>query len=282
MRKKQNTGRSIAQSIHRIYASGLFVTAGFIIGFDSETESAAEAMIELIEEAAIPVCMVGLLYALPHTQLERRLEKEGRLFPHPERKDLKTADQCTMGLNFKTVRPRQEVLADYAYILERIYDPVAYAGRLQRLAGMLDNSGRKRRTRAAHSRRKLGSLEMLHRIMTNLPEPREIFRNTLSQCILGNPDSIRWVVALMALYLHVGPFSRDVIARIENIMATLEPPSALGTTLRVEHIVHAGDGERDDRCRISARRRQDRRPKFGLQLSHSASTCPMRRSPYRS
>ena len=114
MRKKKNTRRSIAQSIHTIYASGLFVTAGFIIGFDSETESAAEAMIELIEEAAIPVCMVGLLYALPHTQLERRLEKEGRLFPHPERKDLKTADQCTRGLNFKTVRPRQEVLADYA------------------------------------------------------------------------------------------------------------------------------------------------------------------------
>ncbi len=223
MRKKQNTRRSIAQSIHKIYASGLFVTAGFIIGFDSETESAAEAMIELIEEAAIPVCMVGLLYALPHTQLERRLEKEGRLFPHPERKDLKTADQCTMGLNFKTVRPRQEVLADYAYILERIYDPVAYAGRLQRLAGMLDNSGRKRQTRAAHSRRNLGSLEMLHRIMTNLPEPREVFRSTLSQCMSGNPDSIRWLVALMALYLHVGPFSRDVIARIENIMATLEP-----------------------------------------------------------
>jgi radical SAM superfamily enzyme YgiQ (UPF0313 family) len=223
MRKKQNTRRSIAQSVHTIYASGLFVTAGFIIGFDSETESAAEAMIELIEEAAIPVCMVGLLYALPHTQLERRLEKEGRLFPHPERKDLKTADQCTMGLNFKTLRPRQEVLADYAYILERIYDPVAYAGRLQRLARMLDKSGRKQQTRALHSRRKLGSLEMLHRIMTNLPEPREIFRNTLSQCISGNPDSIRWVVALMALYLHVGPFSRDVIARIEKIMATLEP-----------------------------------------------------------
>lgn len=223
MRKKQNTRRSIAQSIHTIYASGLFVTAGFIIGFDSDTESAAEAMIELIEEAAIPVCMVGLLYALPHTQLGRRLEMEGRLFPHPERKDLKTADQCTMGLNFKTLRPRQEVLADYAHVLERIYDPVAYAGRLQRLAKMLDNSGRKQQTRAAHSRRKLGSIEMLHRIMTNLPEPREIFRDTLSQCMSCNPDSIRWVVALLALYLHVGPFSREVIARIENIMATLEP-----------------------------------------------------------
>ena len=183
MRKKQNTRRSIAQSIHTIYASGLFVTAGFIIGFDSETESAADAMIDVIEEAAIPVCMVGLLYALPHTQLGRRLEKEGRLFPHPERKDLKTADQCTMGLNFKTLRPRHEVLADYARVLQRIYDPPAYAGRLRRLAKMLNNSGRKQQTRAAHSRRRHGSIEMLHRIMTNLPEPREIFRSTLSQCM---------------------------------------------------------------------------------------------------
>ena len=33
MRKKQNTRRNIAQSIHKIYAAGLFVTAGFIVGF---------------------------------------------------------------------------------------------------------------------------------------------------------------------------------------------------------------------------------------------------------
>ncbi|MGO8772649.1 MAG: hypothetical protein ACLQHT_00130, partial [Terracidiphilus sp.] len=32
----------------------------------------------------------------------------------PERVDLKTADQCTMGLNFTTLRPRQEILADCA------------------------------------------------------------------------------------------------------------------------------------------------------------------------
>jgi hypothetical protein len=49
----------------------------------------ADAMIDLIEEAAIPVCMVGLLYALPNTQLTRRLEKEGRLHPHPERQKVK-------------------------------------------------------------------------------------------------------------------------------------------------------------------------------------------------
>ena len=63
----------------------------------------------------------------------------------------------------------------------------------------------------------LGNSEVLHRIMTNLPEPRDLFRRVLTECISSNPDSIRYIVLLMAFYLHVGPFSREVIARIENI-----------------------------------------------------------------
>jgi hypothetical protein len=222
MRKKQNTRRNIAQSIHKLYAAGLFVHAGFIIGCDSETESAADAMIDLIEEAAIPVCMVGLLYALPNTQLTRRLEQEGRLHP-VVRADVKSADQCTMGLNFETLRPRQEILTDYVRVLRCIYDPAAYASRLRRLTNMLDSSSRKRQARAQHSRRNYGSLEILHRIVSNLPEPRDLFRRTLSQCMASNPDSTRRIVLLMALYLDVGTFSSDVIVRLENIIAALDP-----------------------------------------------------------
>ena len=70
-----------------------------------------------------------------------------------------------MGLNFETLRPRQEILADYAHILERIYDPVAYAGRLQRLATMLDNSGRKQQTRAEHSQQQGRQPGNAHRII---------------------------------------------------------------------------------------------------------------------
>ena len=221
MRKKQNTRRNIAHSIQTLYAAGLFVTAGFIVGFDSDTQSVADAMIELIEEAAIPVCMVGLLYALPNTQLTRRLDKEGRLHPDPERPDL-SADQCTMGLNFETLRPRQEIFADYSRILDRIYDPVSFSGRLQRLSRMLNNSGRRKRMRTEYSRHRNGNLEVLHRIMTNLPEPRDLFRHVLTECITRNPESIEYIVLLMAFYLHVGPFSREVIGRIDNIMATLE------------------------------------------------------------
>jgi len=216
MRKKQNTRRSLVESIKKIYAAGMFVTAGFIVGFDNEKGSIADDMIELIEESAIPVCMVGLLYALPNTQLTRRLEKEGRLHPTPASYPPGAGDQCTQGLNFDTVRPRQEILLDYKRILEKIYDPVAYAGRLERLSNLLDNSNRKRRTSASDARRGFNGSDMLNRIVNNLPEPREIFWPAFKRCVAGNPQSARWIVALTALYLHMGPFSRHVIGQIEQ------------------------------------------------------------------
>jgi radical SAM superfamily enzyme YgiQ (UPF0313 family) len=223
-KKKQNTRRSLVESIHKIYAAGLFVHAGFIVGFDTEKNAVADAMVEFIEEAAIPVCMVGLLYALPNTQLTRRLEREGRLYPEPEVIPRGNVDQCTHGLNFDTLRPKQEILLDYKRVLERIYDPVAFAGRLGRLAGLLDNSTRKRRTRADDARRRFGvsASEILHRIITNLPEPRNMFRQTFAECMSTNPRSARWIVALMGFYLHLGPFSHYVIHRIEQQIDELD------------------------------------------------------------
>ncbi len=52
---------------------------------------------------------------------------------------------------------------------------------------------------------------MMHRIIHNLPEPRDLFARTLTQCISSNPRnprSARWIVGLLILYLHLGPFSR--------------------------------------------------------------------------
>ena len=222
MKKKQNTRRSLVESIQKIYSAGIFVTAGFIVGFDSEKGSIADGIIELIEDAAIPVCMIGLLYALPNTQLTRRLEKEGRLHPTPDSYPPGAADQCTQGLNFDTMRPRQEVLLDYMRILEKVYDPAAYAGRLERLSNLLDNSNRKRRTSAKDSRHRFNGSDMLHRIVHNLPEPREIFWPAFSRSVSSNPQSARSIVTLIALYLHLGPFSRYVVGQIEQKIDDLQ------------------------------------------------------------
>jgi hypothetical protein len=216
MRKKQNTRRDIAESVHRIYAAGLYVTAGFIIGFDSERGSIADAIIALIEEAAIPVCMVGLLYALPNTQLTRRLASEGRLHAELLFDPAAGMDQCTQGLNFDTLRPRREILSDYKRVLEKVYEPVAYAKRLQRLASLLGSSNPNRQVRANDSRSKLGGLEVVHRIVSKLPGAQDVFRQAIIQCASRNPQWARIIVLLTALYLHLGPFSRHVIRQIEQ------------------------------------------------------------------
>jgi radical SAM superfamily enzyme YgiQ (UPF0313 family) len=216
MRKKQNTRRNIAQSIHRIYAAGLYVTAGFIVGFDSEKGSVADALIELIEEAAIPISMVGLLFALPNTQLTRRLAREGRLHAELLSAPEAAIDQATQGLNFDTIRPREEILSDFKRVLENVYDPAAYAKRLQRLAGLLGSSNRNSRASVNDPRSRIDALAIVHRILSNLPQGQDVFRQTIIRCASTNPQWARTIVMLTAFYLHLGPFSREVIRRIEQ------------------------------------------------------------------
>ena len=77
--KGQNTRRDLLESIHKIQSYGMEVMAGFIVGFDSDPEDIFDLQMKFIRESGIPLAMVGLLTALPDTQLWRRLEKEGRL-----------------------------------------------------------------------------------------------------------------------------------------------------------------------------------------------------------
>jgi radical SAM superfamily enzyme YgiQ (UPF0313 family) len=218
--KKQNTRRSIPDSIHRIYGAGMFVTAGFIVGFDSEKGAIADAMAQLIEDAAIPVAMVGLLYALPNTQLTRRLEHEGRLHPLPE--FLPKEDMCTQGLNFDTKRPRRDILQDYRDVLEKIYDPVAYAGRVKRLTALLNNASRARQIKGSVSGRTTGNIELMQRLFAGLPEPKRIFREAVSNCAATNPKSVRYILGKLAFYMHLGPFSRYVMGRLDEMIADLD------------------------------------------------------------
>ena len=228
MRKKQNTRRNIAESIHRIYGAGMLVTAGFIVGFDSEKVSMADAMIEFIEEAGIPVCMVGLLYALPNTQLTRRLAREGRL--HPNHDSTTSGDQCTGGINFDPIRPLRDILTDYKKVLEKIYDPAAYASRVDRLMTMLDRSRQRRELPEGDMRAKVRALETVHRVTSAIPEAHGPLWQTFLNSAKRDTSSARIVVALIAGYAHLGPFSRRVIEAIDTRLAALDeqmpPPLA--------------------------------------------------------
>ena len=130
--KPQNINKSIPDAIRKIYSYGMTVNAGFIIGFDNESDRTAEEMIRCIQDSGISIAMVGLLSAPPNTQLGRRLKGEGRLF---EKAAIQTdahigIDQMTGGLNFMPTRPRLDVLKDFVQVLEHVYDPKNYHTRV--------------------------------------------------------------------------------------------------------------------------------------------------------
>ena len=84
-KKFQNLAMDPVSCIDLIHEQGLWVTGGFIVGFDSDTDDIFDRQIEFIERTAIPWAMLNSLHAMPRTALYERMQKEGRLLaesPH--------------------------------------------------------------------------------------------------------------------------------------------------------------------------------------------------------
>ncbi len=234
MGKKQNTRRALSDSIRRIHATGLYVIAGFIVGFDSEEAAVGRYMVEAIEEAAIPVAMVGLLAALPNTQLTARLRQEGRLFPVEwQLRMLKAGeggDQCTLGLNFTTRRPRREVLTDYLEVIERLYAPSAFFGRIERASREYDCFSPPRPPDPAAPAGFLGIgagdwaelRRLLWHFLRERPGALRHVIQVLYRCARTNPGALRHVATQAAFYLHLGPFSRFVSRAIRRQIGDID------------------------------------------------------------
>lgn len=121
--KGQNIRRSLIDSIHKIQSYGIEVMAGFIVGFDSDPEDIFDLQMDFIRESAIPLAMVGLLSALPDTQLWRRLEKEGRL------EGYHSGNNTDCSLNFRPKMNRDRLIEGFRTVLKNIYSPREYYDR---------------------------------------------------------------------------------------------------------------------------------------------------------
>lgn len=223
MQKRQNTKLSIPESIHKIMRHGMMVNAGYIVGFDSEAGSVARGTLANIEATNIPVNMVGLLFALPTTQLTRRLEKEGRLHKNFDVSPDDVACQTVAGLNFDTLRPRGEILSDFRKIVSESYLPSNYFGRVRRFTQLMDCSKKRLQLPIQKQLRDLlGFLRLIWRMGVRQPYRLE-FWHTLFHGILRNPRAIRYTVALMALYLHFGKFKYHILASVDKESERIYP-----------------------------------------------------------
>ena len=122
--KLQNTKRDLAETVRIIHRHGMQVMAGFIVGFDSDTESIFETQIRFIQKVGVVTAMVGLLNVLPRTRLWRRLKSEGRLLGET------TGENTDGSLNFIPRMDREKLIAGYKQIISRIYSPKNYYKRI--------------------------------------------------------------------------------------------------------------------------------------------------------
>jgi radical SAM superfamily enzyme YgiQ (UPF0313 family) len=242
IRKKQNTRRSLAESIRKIHAAGMFVIAGFIVGFDGEQTGVADGLIECIEATNIPGAAIGLLSALPNTQLYRRLQREGRLLPS---EGAAADDLFAATLNFVPLRPQRDILLDYRQVLAAAYQPAAYFERVRRSGHRIRRPALRRTAspEAAISVRRGGKaarllpgvrygfggliarnftifLKALIK-MTLRGDLRALFWRTLIDIARHNPAALEVTIFQMALFLHFGQFAKTKLVELDRQIAAL-------------------------------------------------------------
>ena len=126
-KKSQNLHEDVLVSVRRIYAYGIDVLAGFIVGFDNDTAETFDVQHRFIVDSGIQAAMVGLLTALPRTPLYERLAREGRLIA-----DADNTDNTRLGTN---VLPRRmsydAMIAAYKRLYERLFSDRGIADRVR-------------------------------------------------------------------------------------------------------------------------------------------------------
>jgi radical SAM superfamily enzyme YgiQ (UPF0313 family) len=125
--KYHNIKNPLVESLRNLKHHGMGAIGSFIIGLDGETKGAGERICAFMEQTAIPVAMLGVLQAAPHTNLWHRLEKEGRL-----RQDVGDDLGTFSALNYEPDRPEAEIMEEYVDAWDDLYEPSRYLARAYR------------------------------------------------------------------------------------------------------------------------------------------------------
>src|SRR5436190_535613 len=191
--KSQNRG-DLLSSVKKIQSYGMEVMAGFIVGFDNDPIDIFERQIDFIRKSAIPLAMVGLLNALPETQLWKRLEREGRLLGEA------SGNNTVCTFNFKTRMDPQLLIQGYQTIMRTIYSPHEYYQRA------LDSMRRTTQQFSEPQHYKImSSLTSFTRVMLRLGvldrERREFWR-FLTETLLKHRNKLAESLRLAAMGYH--------------------------------------------------------------------------------
>jgi radical SAM superfamily enzyme YgiQ (UPF0313 family) len=202
--KHQNRNRNLYDCLHKIYSYGIIVTGGFIIGFDNETSASARAIIDTISLGKICMSMVGLLYALPNTQLTRRLKSEKRYIENSgttSENGGDFGDQASDGLNFVTKRPLQDIIKDYVHVLRNVYSRKSYFDKCLAICRVLKITKKHKIPFMKKLQMGVAFFRLAFKLGIRLDTFYYFWRN-LIKILFIRPSNMESVASLMAMYIH--------------------------------------------------------------------------------
>jgi radical SAM superfamily enzyme YgiQ (UPF0313 family) len=124
--KVQNKNRDLIHDVKTLQRAGLEVQGGFIVGFDSDTPSTFQQLIDFIQKSGIVTAMVGLLQAPPGTRLFDRLKEENRLLGM-----MISGDNVDGTTNISPKMGLDQLMNGYRLIMGHIYAPKHYYRRVK-------------------------------------------------------------------------------------------------------------------------------------------------------
>jgi radical SAM superfamily enzyme YgiQ (UPF0313 family) len=123
--KSQNRSRDMVASVKKLQNMGIEVQAGFIVGFDNDTQPIFQEIISFIQKSGIVTAMVGLLHAPIGTKLYKRLKNENRITGSFG------GNNTDYSMNF-TPKMNARALSDgYRKIVSTIYSPKPFYERVR-------------------------------------------------------------------------------------------------------------------------------------------------------
>lgn len=128
-RKHHNIRHPLLASLKHLRDHGLSVLASFIIGFDGEKPGMGQRLSAFVEAAPLPLVIVHVLVPLPLTSLTERLRREGRLFAGYDYLD---SDTLGWQPDFRTSRPRAQIMGEFAGLWQYLYEPRRFLSRIYR------------------------------------------------------------------------------------------------------------------------------------------------------
>jgi len=226
--KYQNTKRKIVDDLNKIYGYGIIVNAGLITGFDKETSAKARSIVDLVKVGKISFAMAGLLFALPNTQLARRLIKTNRYLEESniQLQSQGSVDQTSAGLNFITDRPKEEIIEDYKYIIEQLYDPREYFDRNLDLALSLRVKPKFKPGFKKIMQNAVAFVRVVFRLGMNSKTGFLFWRNFF-KVLFRRPSSLESLINVEAMYIHFGKQSKYIIKimnqKLRHLQESPEP-----------------------------------------------------------